>query len=285
MKPPAFEYERAGSVDDALELLARHGDEAKLIAGGQSLLPLLNFRVAKPERLIDIGRLDELSYIEASTDTLRIGAMTRTADVQRSAVVAERVPLLAEAASYIAHPQIRNRGTVGGSIAHADPAAELPTVMVALDGTVVVRSAEGEREVAAADFFLGVYTTVLEPEEMVVELRIPILPGTSAFEEFSRRSGDFAIGAVACHLSEAGPVPIRLAAIGLSGRAVRLLGAERSLAGSGIEPGDVSVAVGVEVEREHPGADPFARRVVVELAERAYVRAKDRQLNGGSDGA
>lgn len=282
MKPPAFEYERPRTVVEAIALLDRYGEEAKLIAGGQSLLPLLNFRLAEPERLIDIDGLEELAYIEVG-EVLRIGALTRTAELLRSAAVTSWAPLLVEAAAHVAHPQIRNRGTVGGSVAHADPAAELPAALLALDASFVASSAAGEREIAASEFFQGVYTTALEPNEMVVEIRVPPTPGPSAFEEFARRSGDFAIGAVACQLGEPPSPAVRLAAIGVAGQSVRLRAAEARL-GPGAGQEEVGAAVAAELESSYPSAERFVRRVVVELAQRAYARAAEVGTKGGSNG-
>jgi CO/xanthine dehydrogenase FAD-binding subunit len=271
MKPPPVAYDRPTSLEDALGLLDAHGDDAKVLAGGQSLIPMLNFRLARPERLIDIGRLKDLAYIRESGDELRIGALTRMAALQRSETVARVCPLLTEAASHVAHQQIRNRGTVGGSVAHADPAAEVPTALLALDARFVARSSAGERSFAADDFFQGVYTTALEPHEILTEIVVPLSGTRSAFEEFARRSGDFAIGAVACHF---GP-DLRLAAIGLAGRPVRLRAAEQALASGNGGADGVEDAVAHELEETYSSADEFARKVVVELARRAYVRASE----------
>jgi carbon-monoxide dehydrogenase medium subunit len=199
MKPPPFDYVRPGSVEEALAVLAGDRD-AKLLAGGQSLIPAMNFRLAAPTLLVDLGGLGELVGIRETEDGgLAIGAMTRQRDVERSALVRERSPLVAEVMPWIAHPQIRNRGTIGGSLAHADPAAELPAVMLALGATFVARGAEGERRIPAAEFYVGLFATALEPGEMLVRVVIPApAPGTRfAFEEVSRRHGDFALAGVA----------------------------------------------------------------------------------------
>ena len=269
-------YDRPSSLDEALGLLDRHGDDAKLLAGGQSLIPLLNFRLARPERLIDIGRLDGLSYIRATGESLRIGALTRMAELQRSELVARSCPLLVEAASHVAHQQIRNRGTVGGSVAHADPAAEVPAALLALDASFAAQSSRGERTIAASEFFHGVYTTALAPDEVLTEIAVPLDGGASAFEEFARRSGDFALGAVACHIAAAG-TGVRLAAIGLTGRPVRLAAAEAELGGAERSPEAVGAAVASELEDAYASADEFARQVVVELSRRAYGRALARK--------
>jgi CO/xanthine dehydrogenase FAD-binding subunit len=186
-------------VEETLALLAEHGEDAKVLAGGQSLVPLLNMRLARPARLIDLNRVPELAYLEAENGMLRIGAMTRQRQVEQSAAVAKRWPLLPKSINYIGHSQIRNRGTIGGSLAHADPAAELPAVMAALDAEFVIRGPGGERSVGADEFFLTYLTTCLGPDELLVELRVPAPPSGArpAFQEVSRRHGDFALAGCA----------------------------------------------------------------------------------------
>ena len=200
MKPAPFEYYSPTTREEALSLLVEHGGDAKLLAGGQSLVPSMNFRLAQPSILVDLNDITDLSGISPTQDGgLRIGAMTRQREVERSPLVAERAPLLAEAMPYIAHPQIRNRGTFGGSLAHADPAAELPALAVALEAQLHVQNSSSERTISASDFFLGLFTTLLEPDELLVAASIPALPlrtGT-AFEEFARRHGDYALVGVA----------------------------------------------------------------------------------------
>src|SRR5579875_3129396 len=202
MKPPPFAYVDPRSVPETLEVLRQYGDGGKVLAGGQSLVPLLNMRLARPEVLIDLNRLDELNYIrERARDGragISFGAMTRQRAVEEAHHVLDRLPLLREAIGWVGHPQIRNRGTVGGSIAHADPAAELPTVFRALDGVATVRSTRGEREITAADFFLYAMTPALEPDELLIDIWLPLSPpGTGqAFVEVARRHGDFALVAV-----------------------------------------------------------------------------------------
>jgi len=200
VKPAPFHYERPASLDEALHLLARHGDEGKILAGGQSLIPVMNFRLAQPAVLIDVNRLGELDFVTAGDDgSLRLGALVRQARLEREDAVARRAPLLAEAVPFVAHPQIRNRGTVGGSLAHADPAAELPAVMVALDARFRLAHQGGERWVAAADFFGGLFATALEPGEMLVEVELPPWPAGhgACFAEVSRRHGDYAMVGIA----------------------------------------------------------------------------------------
>jgi aerobic carbon-monoxide dehydrogenase medium subunit len=217
VKPALFAYHAPDTLEEALALLAQHGEEAKPLAGGQSLVPAMNFRLARPAVLVDLDRIQALSFLDPTDDGgLAIGAMTRQRAIERSALVRERAPLLHEAMPAIAHPQIRNRGTIGGSLAHADPAAELPAVAVALGAELTLRSTAGDRTVAARDFYTGLFETVLEPGELLVGIRLPALPARTgtAFEEVSRRHGDYAlVGAAALlTLDESG----RVAAASLS---------------------------------------------------------------------
>ncbi|MEW5988969.1 MAG: xanthine dehydrogenase family protein subunit M [Chloroflexota bacterium] len=200
MKPAPFAYSAPATLAEALSTLAQYGYEAKLLAGGQSLIPALNFRLAQPSRLIDLNRLAELDYIQEDADGgLRLGAMTRHRRLERDPLVAKVAPLLHETMPYVAHPQIRNRGTLGGSLAHADPAAELPVIALALQARLRLRSSQGERWVAAEEFFLGLFTTALAPEEILVEVTIPPMPPRTgwSFLEVSRRPGDYAQAGVA----------------------------------------------------------------------------------------
>lgn len=201
MKPPPFKYYAPTSLEEALAYLAEYGFEAKALAGGQSLIPTMNFRLAQPEVLVDLNNIPELNYIRPASDGgVAIGAMTRQRQVERDPLVAEQVPLVHETMPYIAHPQIRNRGTFGGTIAHADPAAELPAVTAALGARFRAQSQNGQRWIAADDFFVDLFTTALEPEELLVEVILPPLPARSgyAFGEVSRRHGDYAlVGAAA----------------------------------------------------------------------------------------
>ncbi len=199
MKPPPFKYVPAESTEHALEQMGEHGDMAKLLAGGQSLIPAMNFRVMQPSVLIDLNRIEDLQYLHASDDGLAIGAMTRQSAVERSEQVGRIVPLLAEAMPHIAHPQIRSRGTVGGSLAHADPAAELPVIAIATGARMKVTGSGGDRWVEARDFFQGMFFTALEPDEMLVEVFFPSQPGSAgwSFDEISRRRGDYAMMGVA----------------------------------------------------------------------------------------
>lgn len=202
MKPAAFDYLRPSSVEEACQLLREHGEEGKLIAGGQSLLPILNMRLSTPECLIDISGLQELTYIESDGDWLKIGALTRQRDVERSALVRQKAPLLSEALPFIGHMQTRNRGTFGGSLVHADPTAEIPLSLLALDAIAVIQSADETREVALEDFFITYLTTDIMPGELLREVKIPTqsMPKGYSFHEYSRKHGDFALVAAACVL-------------------------------------------------------------------------------------
>jgi carbon-monoxide dehydrogenase medium subunit len=195
MKASAFAYARATSVANALELLSSHGDRAKVLSGGQSLLPAMNLRLVTPEIIVDIGGLGDLRGIVVKDGVLAIGALTRHVDLQRSPEIASHAPLIKDAVAHVAHPAIRNRGTIGGSLAQADPASELPACMVALGATIIVRGPRGERRIAAEQFFTGIYETALSPHELLIAVEVPITRKYSAhfFHEFARRHGDYAV--------------------------------------------------------------------------------------------
>ena len=200
MKPAPFRYVAARSVEQALALKAEHGEEARFLAGGQSLVPAMNFRLTQPAVLIDINPLTELAGIRNGGDRLRIGALTRYRGLERDPITPAKLPLVAEALPVIAHPQIRNRGTIGGNLAHADPASEMPAIVLTLGGRLHAQSAKGGRWIEARDFFVGALTTALEADEMLTEVELPVAPDDSGacFLEMSRRRGDFAIIGVAC---------------------------------------------------------------------------------------
>ena len=219
MIPPAFAYHRAGTVEEALSLAESLGEDAKFLAGGHSLLPLMKLRLAAPEALIDLTWIRELSYIEDKGDHIAIGALTRHHDVATSDLLAREVPLLAHAAGHVGDPQIRHRGTIGGSVAHADPASDLPAVLLALDAAFAARGGDGSREVAAADFFQSLFETVLEPGELLTEIRVP-KPGAGhwGFQKFTQRAIDWAIVGVAVQghnvaLVNMGSTPLRATAV------------------------------------------------------------------------
>lgn len=203
MKPAPFAYSAPSSLTEALALLYQHGEEAKILAGGQSLIPVMNFRLAQPSHLIDLNKLDMLSFMRIEGDGLHIGAMTRQRMVERSPLVVEKSPLIHETMPFIAHPQIRNRGTFGGSMAHADPAAELPVIAVTLDARLRLQRQGDERWVLARDFFIGLFTTALAADEIVTEIVIPPAPvgQVTTFMEFARRHGDYALAGIAAALT------------------------------------------------------------------------------------
>jgi len=233
MKASAFSYARATSLMNAIELLAEHGDRAKVLSGGQSLMPAMNLRLISPELIVDIGDLTELRGIAVTGDRLRIGALTRHVDLLNSPDVAKHAPLVSEAITHVAHAAIRNRGTIGGSLAHADPAAELPACMVALNATVIAEGPAGERPIAAGDFFTGIYETALEVDELLVAIEIPVAQRNSAyyFSEFARRHGDYGIVGLAAQALVEGDVltDLRLAYFAVGDRPVLATAAAKLL--------------------------------------------------------
>jgi carbon-monoxide dehydrogenase medium subunit len=254
MKAAAFAYARATSVVHALELLASRGEGAKVLSGGQSLMPAMNLRLVSPELLVDIGRLAELRGIAVKGDTIRIGALTRHVELLKSPEIRTHAPLLAEAAAHIAHPAVRNRGTIGGSLAHADPASELPACMLALDAAIIVRGPLGERRVAAKKFFTGIYETALAPGELLVAVEFAVARQGSAhfFHEFARRHGDFAIVGLAAQAAVSSDklAELRLAYFGVGERPVIAAAADK-LIGISVTPAalaEASAALGAELD-------------------------------------
>jgi len=242
MIPAAFDYERAGSVDEAVELLA--GEDTKLLAGGQSLIPVLRLRFARPSLLVDVGRLDELRYVREDGDRIAIGALTRHAELVRDPVLAQRCPIIPQAARHIGDPQVRHRGTIGGSAAHADPASDLSTILLTLDAELVARGPGGERTIAAAEFFTGPFETALGPQEMLTEVRVPAVE-TGTYLKLARRSADWAtVGVAAARVD--GRVQVGLTSMGMT--PLRARGVEESLAGGG-SPADAAA-------RAAEGTDP-----------------------------
>jgi aerobic carbon-monoxide dehydrogenase medium subunit len=217
MIPVGFAYERPDTLDGALALLAEHGDDAKVLAGGHSLLPVMKLRLAAPELVIDIGRLSELRYVRVEGDELAVGAGTRHHDLATSDVVEAEAPMLGAVARTVGDPQVRHRGTIGGSLVHADPASDLPAAVLAFDGTVVLRGPRGERRVPATEFFTGLFATAAEPDELAVEIRVPRTGRGWAYEKFTRRANDWAIVGVAVvegrvGLVNMGSTPLRASA-------------------------------------------------------------------------
>jgi CO/xanthine dehydrogenase FAD-binding subunit len=292
MKPAQFEYDDPETEDEALDLLARHGDECKILAGGQSLVPLMNFRLARPARLIDINRIQSLGYIKLDAGRLVIGAMTRHTQLERAADVARGWPLLTEAVGWVGHAQIRNRGTIGGSVAHADPAAELPAAFAALDASFQIRSKRGSRTIGWEEFFVSEFTTALAQDELVTAVEVPALePGSgSAFVEYARRHGDFALGGAAVTLKldrdgrcdtatiallSAGPAPVRAGA------------AEQQLHGATLDDSSIRAASAEAVKGLHPtsdlhGSTEYRIGLLRTMTERALTKAAERARSSAS---
>ena len=290
MKPAKFEYFAPSSLAEALELLGEHGDDAKVLAGGQSLMPMLNMRLAQPKVVIDINRIPGLDYISPTPeDGLAIGALTRQRTVEKSDVIRERIPVLAAAIPSIGHFQIRNRGTVGGSISHADPAAELPAICLALGGELVLSSASDQRVLKAEDFFLAPLTTAIRPEELLTEIRLPARTEEWrwGFEEVCRRQGDFAmVGAVSLLEMDGGGVckSACITMFGVGGTPLRISRAEEALLGNPISDSalrDVSQIVSEELD---PDSDIHAsaayRKEVGGVIARRTVEAAINSVNG-----
>ena len=285
MKPPPFAYECPRDVAGAVALLAAHGGDARPLAGGQSLVPLLNFRLARPAVLVDLNRIEALGQIAVSEDGLRIGAMARQASVEADPNVAQGWPLLPEAIGHIAHPQIRNRGTIGGSLAHNDPAAELPAVMLALDAEMTARGPQGQRVTAAGDFFAGTMETALGADELLTEIRVPALTaGTGwGFQEAARRQGDFALVAVAVLLrpTGSGQTDARVVVTGTGDGPARMRGAEAVLTERGTDAHACEAAGNAAAEACEAADDPHApawyrQRLVAALTRRACREAMTR---------
>mgnify|MGYP000023448007 FL=1 len=264
MKPARFDYYSPSSRDEALELLGQYGDDAKILAGGQSLMPMMNMRLVRPKVVIDINRIAGLSHISPRRDAgLAIGAMTRQRELERSALVLETAPLLSWAIPYIGHFQIRNRGTVGGSLAHSDPAAEIPAVCLTLDTEFELASSGGERTVKAEDFFLNHLTTALEPVELLTQIRIPQTVGNWrwGFQEVCRRDGDFALvgAATMLHLDDKGIcLEARITTFGAGGTPMRMDAAEEYLSGSSVNADDRSEAARLVSDALDPISDIHA---------------------------
>jgi carbon-monoxide dehydrogenase medium subunit len=243
--PSAFDYLRAGSAEEAVALLGEHGEDAKLLAGGHSLLPLMKLRLATPTVLIDIGRVPDLSYIEERGDQVAIGALARHRDLESSSLLAKQVPLLAHTAHQVGDPQVRHRGTLGGTLAHGDPASDLPAAILALGGTLVAQGPNGRRDIAAADFFRGFLETDLAPDEMLVEVRVPKVADAGwSFQKFNRRAQDWAIVGVAAVLNGSpgialvnmGSVPLRATAVEEALRRGATTGEAAALAAENADP-------------------------------------------------
>jgi carbon-monoxide dehydrogenase medium subunit len=286
VKPAKFEYHAPASVEEALEILERYQGEARVLAGGQSLVPMMNFRLATPTAIVDLNRIAGLAEIGEADGAVTIGAMVRQRRIEFAPLIAEKLPLLSAATRWIGHLPTRTRGTIGGSIAHADPAAEIPMILQTLEGEVVVRGLQGERRIGASDLFLAPLTTSLAADEIITEIRFPAMPpgACHAIEEFARRKGDFAIAAISVMLVREGErcTMARLATAGIGPVTVRLRDAEAILEERGL--GDAAIAAAAEKAAElvepmsdqHGSAD-FRRHLTGVLTRRAVHKAlKDR---------
>jgi CO/xanthine dehydrogenase FAD-binding subunit len=287
MKPAPFRYIATRTVEQALALKAEHGEEARFLAGGQSLVPTLNFRLTQPTLLIDINPLVECAGMRSSgPDQVRIGALTRYRDLERDPETARKLPLVSEALPHIAHPQIRNRGTIGGNLAHADPASEMPAIVLALAGKLLARSQRGERWIAASDFFAGALSTALAPDEMLVEVELPAAgPRSGAcFMEVARRRGDFALIGVACtvQVDETGRcVAARIGLCNAGDGPVFAADASASLAGTMIGKPEIEAAAELVQGAIDPGGSihaskEFQRHLAGVLTGRALAAASER---------
>jgi carbon-monoxide dehydrogenase medium subunit len=284
MKAASFDYAAPATVDETVGLLAEHGDEAKVLAGGQSLVPVLALRLARPSVLVDVNRVEGLAGVRPDNGVVRVGALTRHAAVERDRDLAAAVPLLARAARLIGHFQIRNRGTLGGSLAHADPAAEWPAVALALDAELEVRSSSGSRTIRARDFFVSTFMTTLEPADLLVAARFPVWGAGAGFAavELARRSGDFAIAGAVCGVQVAGASVTRaaIALLGMGSTPVRADAAERQLTGA--SPGDLDLGeigrlavADLEPPDDVHASGSYRRRAGAALVSRALARALD----------
>lgn len=286
MKPPRFEYFAPRALDEALALLASRGDGAKILAGGQSLIPLLNFRLAHPEALIDINRLADLAYVRAHDGGVAIGALTRQHAVERSEMVRARAPVVAEACRFIGHLPIRHRGTIGGNLAHADPASELPAVMVALEAELTLARDTGKRTVSADRFFVGPLSTALQSSEMLTEVRVPGLPARTggAFVEMARRAGDYALVGVAAliTLDAAGRCQrARVALCGVGPTPIRARAAEEALAGqapagAALDEAASRAATATSPPSDLHGSAEFRRKLARHFTRQAIQTAAER---------
>jgi CO/xanthine dehydrogenase FAD-binding subunit len=281
MKPATFEYYDPTTLDEALDLMSRFGEEARPLAGGQSLVPLMNFRLLRPAHLVDLNGVTELSYLKTENGVLRIGAMTRQRDLERSADVAKHWPLLRDATAFIGHIQIRNRGTVGGSLAHAFPTAELPMALITLDASFVLGAKNHQRTVGAEDFFLSCMTTVLEPGELLAEIRVPPSPTNTgwSYQEVSRRHGDFALAGAASVLALDTNGYIHHARLTLTGTTpIRAARAEQLLLGQKLSESLFREAArrateGIEQDSDIHASAAYRRNACEALARRALTQS------------
>jgi CO/xanthine dehydrogenase FAD-binding subunit len=282
VKPAKFEYHAPASVGEALAILERYDGEARVLAGGQSLVPMMNFRLAQPRAIVDLNRIAGLAFIEEEGEVVRIGSMTRQRRLEFAPLVATKLPLLHEALRWVGHLPTRSRGTIGGSIAHADPSAEIPMVLQALEGEIVARGPQGERRIAAQDLFHAALTTSLAPLEIITEVRFPAMSPQAghAVEEFARRKGDFAIAAVAVMLTRDGErcTKARLATAGVGPASIRLRDAEAVLEQQGLGEAAIAEAADKAAAQVDPisdlnGSAEYRRHLTGVLTGRAVLRA------------
>lgn len=285
MKLPAFDYAAPATLAEAIDLLERHGGDARPLAGGQSLMPVLAFRLAQPSMLVDIGRIPGLDAIVIDNDGVRLGARVRWCDILEHPSLLAAHPLLVEAISHVAHYPIRNRGTVGGSLAHADPAAEMPGIAYTCEATMVIAGRAGTRTVAARDFFTGPLETVIGPAELLVEVRLPVWPAARrwGFEEFARQRGAFALAAIAAFYDDRDGVAsgVHLGVIGATGAVQRLPAAEAALEGRAVDGASIAASVAAARGEVHPPEDAeassaYRRSLVGTMVERALAAAAAR---------
>jgi carbon-monoxide dehydrogenase medium subunit len=272
MIPAPFEYFRARDVDEAVSLLAEHGDEAKLLAGGQSLIPMMKLRLATPTALVDVARVTDLAYVRDADDEIAIGSMTRTHDLNVDPLLRAEVPLLAHVAGKVGDPQIRHRGTIGGSLAHADPAGDLPGAILALGATLVARSVRGSREIPATDFFTGLWQSALAPDELLTEVRVPKMAGAGwSYQKFTRRAIDFAIVAVAAVRNHSTSVAL----VNMGSTPLRALAVESALAegASDVEAARVA-ARGTEPPTDLSATAAYRAHLAEVLTGRALAEAR-----------
>ena len=271
MIPAAFDYVRAGSVDEALAALTQHGDEAKVLAGGHSLLPLMKLRLATPSVLVDVGRLTDLSYIREEGDEIAIGGLTRHHDVEHSSLLHEQCGLLSHVAGQVGDPQVRHRGTLGGSLAHGDPASDLPAAVLALGGSMVLRGPGGDRTVAASDFFQGFLETALAPDELLVEVRVPKVPGAGwSYQKFTKRAQDWAIvGAAVVRNGHTGVALVNMSSVPMRATAVEAALASGASAAAAAAVADEGTAPSADLN----ASEEFRRHLARVLVRRGLEEA------------
>jgi len=286
MIPPAFEYLRPKTIPEAIALLKQHGDEAKILSGGQSLIPLMKLRLARPGYLIDINRITGLSYIKEDGGFLKIGALTREAELEASPLVQSKYPILLDTARVIADPQVRNLATVGGNLAHGDPANDHPATMIALGAQVVATGSAGERVIPIEDFFVSLFATALHAEEILTEIRIPVPPARSggAYFKLERKVSDFATAAVAVQLTLDAQSAVQKAGIGLTNvgaTPIKARKAEDFLQGKELDSANIAQAAQLAAGEAQPSSDlrgpaEYKKGLIQELTKRALVRAGER---------